>query len=223
MRTARIETQLDVPLSPDNSCSVLWHVPEADAQELTSAMNAVAGLAEMPAWGFVGMWEGSRLLESRAADIARSSRLTGQYSVGDTRMKGDILAMLPVEGDWFWTQFGAKISPHQICAAFVPFGAPVLAGWTHAGLQLVLTAAARQARPGASHRYLLSALEQAFLAEVLVAGGIAFTRLRAELVGPGIALTAVKDVIEKVSSELAGMQPVDSQLVERSRLLSGDW
>jgi hypothetical protein len=169
------------------------------------------------------MWEGSRLLKSRAADIARSSRLTAEYRVGDTRMKGDMLALLPSEGDWFWAQFGAEIRPHQICAAFVPPGAPVPAGWTHAGLQLVLTAAARQARPGASHRYILSALEQAFLAEVLVAGGIAVTRLRAELVRPGIALTAPKDVIENISSELTGMQPVDSQLVERSRLLTGDW
>jgi hypothetical protein len=177
----------------------------------------------MAAWGFVGMWYRSRILESRASDIVQSSLLTAQYIIGDTRMRADMIALRHPENDWFWTQFGTKIRPHQICGALVPASAPRSAGWTYAGLQLVLTAAARQARPGASHASVLRALEQAFLAETLVAEGIAVTRLRAELLRPGIALTGSEVVIDRVTAAFADTRAVDPMLVERSRLLSGNW
>ncbi|HEY6313545.1 MAG TPA: hypothetical protein VIY52_22455 [Streptosporangiaceae bacterium] len=223
MEITRIEAQLEVSLSPDNSCSVLWLVPEQDPGELAEAMIAVTRVAEMTAKGFVGLWERSRLLESKKADIARTSQLGAQYAIGETRMNADLLALALPDSDWFWSQFGKNMRPHQICAALVPPSAFAPSGWTYAGLQLVLSAAALQARPGASHEYTLRALEQAFLAETLVAGGIAATRLRAELLPPGIALTSTKELIDKVAAEFADRRAIEQLLVERSRYLSGNW
>lgn len=223
MEAARIEAQLEVQLSPDISCSVLWLVPEQDPEELAPAMIAVARNAEMAAKGFVGLWEQSRLLESRAAEISDSSQLSARYSIGETRAKADMIELALPGSGWFWSQFGKKMHPHQICASLVPADAAIPSGWAYAGLQLVLSAASRQARPGASYGYTLKALEQAFLAETLAAGGIAVTRLRAELLPPGIALTSTSALIDKVSTELVGVRAVEPLLVERSRQLSGAW
>jgi hypothetical protein len=222
MEVARFEADLDATLSPDNSCSLLWLVPGADPQELGRGMAEVGAAAAMPAWGFVGLWEGSRLLEARAADISVLSRGSAEYIVDNTRMKANVLALPFEESGWFWSQFGAEIRPHQICGALIPSGAEPR-GWTYAGLQLVLSAAARQARPGASHEYTLRALEQAFLAESVAAGGIAVTRLRAELLRPGIALTARRDLMDRVSGSIADAPAIDPLLIERSRFLTGNW
>jgi hypothetical protein len=223
LETARIEARLDLSLSADNSCSVLWAVPEDDPGELGIVMTAIAKLSAMTTWGFVGRWERSKLLESNEADIIDLSRLAAHLSIGDTRMNADMLEVPIQESSWFWTQFGTKMRPHQICAAVVPSSTSDHAGWKYAGLQLVLGAAARQARPGSSHQYTLRALEQAFIAETLVAGGIAVTRLRAELLRPGIALTSTRDLIDRVSVELTSERAIDPLLVQRSRELSGNW
>ena len=222
MQTTRIEAELDASLAPDNACSVLWLVPEGEG-DLERAMSVAAALPARSAWGFLGAWERSKLRQSAAADISRSSRMSAQYILGDTQMQADLLALDPMRDGWFWSIFAGRASPHQICAALVPAQARLPTGWTVAGLQLVLTAAARQARPGASHAFVLRALEQAFLAETVVAGGIAATRLRAELLGPGIALTGSGELIDEVASELGDSRAVDPLLVERSRYLSGDW
>jgi hypothetical protein len=60
-------------------------------------------------------------------------------------------------------------------------------------------------------------------AEVLLAGGVSVTRLRAELLAPGIALTAAKMIIDKISAALISARPIEPILVERSRHLGGDW
>jgi hypothetical protein len=223
MDIARIEAHLEVAWSADTSCSVLWLVPERDPEELADAMAAIGdSAAEMPASGFVGVWEGSELLAAHAADIARSTELSARFSVGQTRMISDMVALPASADEWFWPLFAMKVRPHQICAALVPAG-DVSSGWKFAGLQLVLAAAARQARPGSSHGFTLRALEQAFLAETLTAGGIAVTRLRAELLPPGIALTSTPAVIDRIRAALAGARPVEPLLVDRSRHLGGAW
>ncbi len=38
MQIARVEAELDATLSPDGSCSVLWLVPEAEAEDLGMAL-----------------------------------------------------------------------------------------------------------------------------------------------------------------------------------------
>lgn len=223
VETIRVDAALDAVLSPDDSCSVIWIVPDEEPQELETTMTAVTEVSAMTAWGFIGAWERSKLLESRTADISRSSRVSADYAIGGTRMKAYMLALALPEDNWFWTQFGAEIRPHQICGALLPGDAPDTAGWRYAGFQLVLSAAARQARPGGSHGYTLRALEQAFLAETVAAGGIAVTRLRAELLRPGIALTSTSDLIDRISVALANARGIDPLLAERSRLLSGNW
>lgn len=220
---ARVEAELDEALSPDSSCSVLWLVPEGGAEDLRTTMNVVAELSAMNAWGFVGAWEQSKLLGAMATEISHASRISAEYAIGNTRMKANMLALSFPEDGCFWVQFGASVRPHQICGALLPSAVREAGGWRYAGLQLALSAAARQARPGASYGYTLRALEQAFLAEVVIAGGIAVTRLRAELLGPGIALTASGNQIDSVSAELGSARAIDPQLVERSRLLSGNW
>lgn len=222
METARIEAELDIALSSDNSCSVLWLVPESDPQDLASTMTVVTEHADMMVWGFIGAWERSKFWESRAADIDRLSRGSAECTVGDTRVQAQMLA-LPVEDqNWFWAQFGTGMRPYQICAVLMPVNAQ-LRGWTYAALQLVLSAAARQVRPGASYQYVLRFLQQAFLSEVIAAGGIAATRLRAELLQPGIALTSTSELIGSVSAPIADARAIDPLLTERSRLLSGNW
>jgi len=129
MEAVRIDAQLDVSLTHDRSCSVLWLVPQF-------------------------------------------SRLSAEFSIAETRMLADGYEFLPREGDWFWERFVDRVRPIQICGAITPPGARESAGWKYSGLQLVLSAAARQARPGASHGYTLNALHQAFLAEVLAVGGL---------------------------------------------------
>jgi hypothetical protein len=223
MESVRVEAELDVALSAENSCSVLWLVPEAGSRELGAVMTAISSLSAMTAWGFVAMWEHSTLLAERKAEISRASHVQAEYRIGATRIDGAMIELSKVEGNWFWDQFAAKIRPHQICGVLVPSSASDEAGWRYAGLQLVLSAAARQLRPGPSHSYTLRSLEQAFLAEAVVAGGIAVTRLRAELLEPGVALTSTKSLADRVSRELPGMRALDSVLVERSRFLSGNW
>ncbi len=104
------------------------------------------------------MWDHSKLLEAMAAEISHASRISAEYTIGDTRMKADMLALPLLEDDWFWVQFGVTMRPHQLCAALLSANAPEAGGWRYAGLQLVLSAAARQARPGAGHGYTLRAL-----------------------------------------------------------------
>lgn len=224
MQIARVEAELEAALSSDSSCSVLWLVPEAaEAEDLSMAIAAVTELSATTAWGFVGARERSNLLGDRAAEISHASRISAGYAIGVTRMKADMLELPFPENNWFWVQFGTAMRPHQICGALLPAAAPETGGWRYAGLQLVLSAAARQARPGASYGYTLRALEQAFLAEIVVAGGIAVTRLRAELLRPGIALTSTRNLIDSISAALGGARAIDPLLVERSRLLSGSW
>lgn len=223
MEAARIEAQLDPSLLPDSSCSVLWLVPGEDFAALSGPMRAVSEAAGMAAWGFLGAWEGSKILETKAVDRSELSRLSAQYIVGSTRMTADMFELPTRRSDWFWTCFAIGVRPHQICGVLIPPGAQASGGWKYAGLQLVLSAAARQARPGSSHRYTLHALEQAFLAETIAAGGIAVTRLRAELLRPGIALTSTATLIDRVSVAFAGAGAIEPLLVERSKHLSGSW
>jgi hypothetical protein len=222
LEIARIEATLDVSLLPDDSCSVLWLVP-GEQDELSEAMTLVAGRLGMARWGFLGRWEHTKVLDARSADLAACSRLTGDYRYGETLMKADLLALATPAQNWFWSQFAARVRPHQICAALVPPGSPMPAAWSYAGLHLVLTAAAVQARPGGSHSYTLLALEQAFLAEALAIGGVAVTRLRADLLGPGIALTAAPPLIDEISAEFRSRPSVDPLLVSRSVQISGNW
>jgi len=49
------------------------------------------------------------------------------------------------------------------------------------------------------------------------------TRLRAELVPPGIALTAASPLIDSISAMFTGLRAVEPLLVERSRHISGSW
>jgi hypothetical protein len=223
MQIARVEAELEATLSPDSSCSVLWLVPEAEGEDLGMAVAAVAELSAMTAWGFIGTWERSKLLGDRAAAISNASRLSAEYAISATRMKADMLELPFPNNNWFWAHFGTAIRPHQICGVLLPAAAPETGGWTYAGLQLVLSAAARQARPSASYEYTLRALEQAFLAEIVVAGGIGVTRLRAELLRPGIALTSTRNLIDSISAALGDARAIDPLLVERSRLLRGSW
>lgn len=223
MQIARVEAELGATLSPDSSCSVLWLVPEAGAEDLGIAMTAVTEFSAMNAWGFVGAWERSKLLGARAAEISRASRISAEYAIGDTRMKASMLALSFPDDMWFWVQFGEAMRPQQIAGALLPGVVPETGGWRYAGLQLVLSAASRQARPGGSYAYTLRALEQAFLAEIVVAGGIAVTRLGAELLAPGIALTSSGNLIDRILGGLGNARAIDPQLVERSRLLSGNW
>jgi len=225
MQIARVEAELEAALSSDSSCSVVWLVPEAaEAEDLGTAVAAVTELSAMTAWGFVGAWERSKLFGARAT-ISNASRLSAEYAIGATRMKADMLELSFPENNWFWVQFGTALRPHQICGALLPAAAAAAeaGGWRYAGLQLVLSAAARQARPGASYGYTLRALEQAFLAETVAAGGIAVTRLRAELLRPGIALTSTRNLIDSISAALGDARAIDPLLVERSRLLGGSW
>jgi hypothetical protein len=223
MQTVRIEADLNAAFSSsDSSCSVIWIVPDSDPRELGRALASVTASTAMAAWGFVGAWERSKLIESWAAEIAEMSQGSAEYVVGDTRMKADALALPPTADAWFWTQFGRKIRPHQICGALVPPSAESR-GWRFAGLQLVLAAASLQARPGVTHSYTLRSLEQAFLAEVVAVDGIAVTRLRAELLPPGIALTSTSRRVDGIAATFSDAPTVDPLLTERSRLLSGNW
>lgn len=94
-------------LSSDNSCSVLWLVPEAES-ELEAAMAVVTKFSAMAAWGFVAAWEDSKLLESRAQEISRASRASAEFSVGDTRIKGSALALPLLEDRWFGVCLAGK-------------------------------------------------------------------------------------------------------------------
>jgi hypothetical protein len=106
----------------------------------------------------------------------------------------------------------------------MPPGSQFPGGWTYAGLQLVLSEAARQVRPGrATHDYVLRALTQAFLAETVLAGGIAVTRLQAELLRPGLALTGTSKSIDEAAAEFQDFQQADPIKVERSVFLGGNW
>jgi hypothetical protein len=83
---------------------------------------------------------------------------------------------------------------------------------------------ARQVRPGrATHDYVLRALTQAFLAETVLAGGIAVTRLQAELLRPGLALTGTSKSIDEAAAEFQDFQQADPIKVERSVFLGGNW
>jgi hypothetical protein len=234
VQTAR----LDAELRDAGPCSVLWLQPEPASEGLAAVMAAASQLSGMTAaWGFMGDWERSKLLESWAEELSQVSPIAAEFAVGDTRMKAVMLTLpSPVASSpvarRFWNQFGLGMRPHKICGVLMPTEAqnPVMCGF--AGLQLVLSAAsiqltgspaARYARPGSTLRQTLLALEQAFLAEAVHAGGIAVTRLRAELLRPGIALTARRDVIREISAGLTEAEPIDPLLVERSRYLSGDW
>jgi hypothetical protein len=222
MRITRTETSLWLGFSPDSSCSVLWLVPEYDPGELAEAMGAVSEITGAAGTGFVGRWEGSKKFESIEASIARLSQTNGHFQIGQTRINADMLPV-PAQEGWFWSQFGKNSPRHQICGVLVPLGADVPFAVTYAGVQLVLSGAARQFRPGSSHAFALRALEQAFLAETKAAGGVAVTRLRAELLTPGIALTSRPVVIDAISLALSAALPIEPILVERSRHLTGDW
>jgi hypothetical protein len=223
MEAARIEAQLEPMVLPDTSCSVFWLIPDGDREELTTAMETVTARMHMLPWGFLGAWDQSTKLASQSEDISQAARLSAHYSVGDTHMTANVIEIPLLKVNWFWSTFAAGPRQHQICATLMPPGTDIAAGWAYAGLQLVLAEAARQVRPGrTTHGYALRALAQAFLAETLLAGGIAVSRLQSELLPPGIALTATSDLIDQVAADFRGAAQVDPLLLERSRWLSGN-
>ena len=223
MEAARVEAQLAPTVSPDSSCSVYWLVPE-HLGELDAAISSATSSTGTEPWGFLGWWENSKDLKPYAADISQADRLAGYYRIGDVGMKASVLALAALRDEWFWQLFAGGIHPHQICGALMPPDVKVPAGWSYAGLQLVLSQAARQVRPGrATHQYSIEALAQAFLAEVVLAGGIAVTRLQAELLPPGLALTASREVIDEVEAEFQSYSPASPIKVQRSIALGGNW
>jgi hypothetical protein len=223
VKTTRIEAQLEASVSADSSCSVYWLIPDATPEELHEAMSALASRTAMTPWGFLGWWDQTTKLDAHAADIDQAGHLSGHYSIGDTRTTGSILELPLLSNSWFW-QLVAELRQNQICAALMPPGSQFPGGWTYAGLQLVLSEAARQVRPGrATHDYVLRALTQAFLAETVLAGGIAVTRLQAELLRPGLALTGTSKSIDEAAAEFQDFQQADPIKVERSVFLGGNW
>lgn len=134
--------------------------------------------------GFLGSWDETKNLDAYSGHINASARLPASLSIGDTRLVANALD-LGSGGGWFWPLFGGGTRPHEICAGLVPTDAGLPAGWMHAAPLLVLEQASVQARPGrVSERYTLHAHAHAFIAETVRAGGIAVTRLDAELMRP---------------------------------------
>jgi len=164
MQVHRIDTELELQLAADTSCSVFWLIPEADRGELTATMAAVLSGTRRKAWGFLGSWDETKKLKAYSGHINASARLPASLSIGDTRLVANALD-LGSGGGWFWPLFGGGTRPHEICAGLVPADAGFPAGWMHAALLLVLEQASAQARPGrASERYTLHAHVHAFIA-----------------------------------------------------------
>ena len=173
--------------------------------------------------GFLGSWDETKNLDAYSGHINASARLPASLSIGDTRLVANALD-LGSGGGWFWPLFGGGTRPHEICAGLVPADAGLPAGWMHAAPLLVLEQASVQARPGrVSERYTLHAHAHAFIAETVRAGGIAVTRLDAELMRPGIALTAPTGLIDEIADELRGATQAPPSRVARSVHLSGNW
>jgi hypothetical protein len=61
------------------------------------------------------------------------------------------------------------------------------------------------------------------IAESLLAGGIAVTRVGPQLLTPGIALTARSAVIDQIAKDYLEVRQADPIQVERSRFLGGSW
>jgi hypothetical protein len=223
VKAALMEDRLGVVLSADSSCSVFWLLAEDGGAELAAVLGTVTERTGLVPWGFAGRWEGSSAFEPRWAELQHASRLRGEFSIGRVRLEACAAQGAVLDGEWFWAAFGGALHPHQVCAALMPPAAGASGGWVHAGLELVLAAAAVQARPGPSHRQVLPVLAQAFIAETLLAGGAAVTRVTPELLWPGIALTLASPLAGQLADTLATTPPIDPLKLERSRHLSGSW
>jgi hypothetical protein len=224
VRVQRVEAKLEAPVSSDLSCSVYWLESDADQGELGDAMTALAARMNMSSFGFLGWWDQSRDLRSYTDDIDQATAQSGYYSVGDIRLLASALRLPAVGGEWFWRLFDGAMRPNRICGALMP-GIPTMpSGWSYAGLQLVLTDAALQVRPSrATFYYTLHALFQAFLAEVVSAGGVAVTCLRGEFLGLGMALTGSRSIIDQAAYGFRNFPAIDPIKVKHALEMSGSW
>jgi hypothetical protein len=149
MRTSRAEEQLRVVASRDSSCSVLWLLADNPA-ELAEAMAAITEVTGLAAHGFAGWWTESARWRPMAETISAAAVADAELRIDASRMAAAMLDLPIATSAWFWTVFGGRIGQRQIAAALMPPHAAPAGGWMHAGVQLVLTAAARQARPGST-------------------------------------------------------------------------
>src|SRR5260221_14235701 len=222
VQTSRVEEQLGIVASGDHSCSVFWLIPGSPA-ELAEAMATVVEATGLVAYGFGAWWTGSASWQAMAERISAAAVVDAELRVGAPRLAGAMLELPAAAGGWFWVAFGGRIGQRQIAAALMPRHAASAAGWTQAGLQLVLMAAARQARPGATPAQVLAGLVQAFIAETLAAGGIAVTRVCPELLQPSLAISASRAALDQIVPALGHFPAADPLLVQRSRQLSEAW
>jgi hypothetical protein len=222
MQMSRMTEQLSIVASADNSYSVLWLLPD-EGDDLAQPMTGIQAASALAARGFLGAWDQSATWQARTRDIEAVTVLDAEMRVGTVRMTAAMLDLRPDHGVWFWREFGGRIRQRQLCAALVPAEATSAAGWAQAGLQLVLAAAAVQARPGPTHHQVLGVLAEAFIAETLAAGGVAVTRVCPELLRAGIAITGRPEVVDSITAGLEDAVSADPLLVERSRYLSQPW
>jgi len=197
MQTCRVEEQLGIIASGDPSCSVLWLLPGSPA-ELAEAMATVVEASGLAGHGFAAWWTGAAHRQAMAERISTAAVVDAELRVGATRMTAAMLDLPGASSAWFRAAFGGRIGQRQIAAALMPQHAAPPAGWSLAGLQLVLMAAARQARPGTTHAQVLASLVQAFIAETLAEGGFAITRVCPEPLRPGIAISASPAALDQI-------------------------
>jgi hypothetical protein len=222
MQMSRMTEQLSIVASAESSCSVLWLLP-GEGDDLAQPMTAILAASALAARGFLGGWDQSPVWQARTRDVEAVTVVDAEMRVGTVRMTAAMLDLKPDNSMWFWREFGGRIRQRQLCAALLPAESTSAAGWAQAGLQLVLAAAATQARPGPTHRQVLGVLAEAFIADTLAAGGVAVTRVCPELLHPGIAITGRPEVVDSITAGLKDAVPADPLLVERSRYLSRPW
>jgi hypothetical protein len=224
MQIAAFEAELDAPSLQSTACSVCWIVPD-DPDDPVEMGEVVARLVEATgtvSWGVFGRWRDSEVLGPPVDQIRASSRLDAELRIGDTRLVADLVSLSPSDR-WFWDEFTNGARRCQVAGALVPRESEIPRSLAYAGLQFVLSASAKQARPGVSYYHALDVLRQAFIAETLLATGMALTRVVPELLGAGLALTAARGALDQVVGGLSGVRPIDEVLLHRSLALGRVW
>lgn len=221
LRVARLEERLSVEAMGSQACSVLWLIPD-QAVELGDAMGKVITSAHQEGWVIVGAWERSASLSPDLATLMAREPPEAELRVGPTRLVANAVKVEGSEGGALWREFRMRVRKHEICGILTHAHNQPEAGLRFAAIDLVLAGAARQARPGASHDAVLTCMAQAFVAEALAADAVAVTRLEAEPLAPGLALTGRPGTIDRLAPGLEGAAKLEGLTFERARS-RGSW
>jgi hypothetical protein len=223
IRWARIDVESPILAKAGFAgCSVLWLIP-TEVSDLGRAMATLASEANISSCvGVLCRPSTANAANSLSTLLQRNSVVDARVVVGGTEAVCEVMDVQPNEDVAFWELFGRSSYQRQLCGGLF-YGAPPSLAWEHSAIQLALMAGAGPLQRLAAAHDVQDVLLEAFVAETMLAGGAALTKVVPEMYRAGLAVSGTKDLIERLESVLQHAPRLDETEVRHSVELGGSW